>query len=95
MQISQVRGATGGPTGIHGARSNIVDTNASALELLAHATGEVLYRRLAARIGSVEAGERTEQCRDDGDDLAAVRDMGSGLLEDEERGLGVDPAGRD
>src|SRR5699024_1668631 len=75
---------------VHRARSNGGDRDASVGEFLGRRTREVLDGALAARIGRVPIGEGREQSRDDGDDLPAVAQVPTGLLDEEVGGLGVD-----
>lgn len=79
-------------TRIHGSRSNGVDANPTAGQLLRNATSEVLDRGLGAGVGGVEAGESGQERSDDVDDLATVLDVLGRLLENQEGCLGVDAA---
>ncbi|MCP1913123.1 hypothetical protein ACVIIY_007357 [Bradyrhizobium sp. USDA 4515] len=56
--------------------------------------GEMLDRRLGPGIGRIERRVGAEQRRHQRADLAVVVDVAAGLLEEEERGLGVDRAHR-
>lgn len=77
-------------TSIHGTRRNGVDADQARLQLLGHAARKVLDGRLGAGVRGVEAGKGGEKGRDNGDELAAVRDVLGAGLEDEEGSLGVD-----
>src|SRR5699024_4729552 len=75
---------------VHRAGSNRGDRDAPVGEFLGRRTREVLDGALAARIGRVPIGEGREQSRDDADDLPAVAQVPTGLLDEEVGGLGVD-----
>lgn len=77
---------------VHRSRCYVVYAHASSLQLLADAPREMLDGCFGPGIGSIEAGERSQQCRDHTDDASIVCHMGSGSLQDKEGGLGVDTA---
>lgn len=77
-------------TGVHGTGRYGIDAHAATLELLGHATGEVLYRSLGPGVGGVKAREGGKKRGDDRDELSSVRNMLSAGLEDEEGGFRID-----